>query len=439
MWSTHASSSDSSLLNLQRLVMLRGVFVVGQGVAVWVASNVLALIEPGSVLFFTLWSIIVVFAVFNLLTWWRLRLPKPVSEAELFSHVVLDVAVLTALLYLVGGSANPFASLLLLPLTIAVTALPGRYSRAMAVITVACYSLLMVFYLPLSATPTSHLADDFALHIWGMWFNFVLSVGLIIYFVMKMGNTLRESDHALAQARENTLRDERLIALGTLATGAAHELGTPLATMAMLVAEIESEIEQACANTPDLRDKFAIFRDQVMRCKDILTTMAISAGQVRAESGRLFALDHFLENILHQWQAMRPAVRAQYHAQGSRPAPLIVGDQTLSQAIINILNNAADASPDHVTIDAQWSADELRIEVCDCGAGFTPMTQAHAGKMLFTTKTPGSIEAGGLGLGLFLVHATLSRLGGSLRLYNREGGGACAHVVLPLAPLTVGP
>ena len=106
---------------------------------------------------------------------------------------------------------------------------------------------------------------------------------------------------------------------------------------------------------------------------------------------------------------------------------------------MNILNNAADASPDHVTIDAQWSADELRIEVCDRGTGFTPMTQARAGQMLFTTKTPGYIEAGGLGLGLFLVHATLSRLGGSLRLYNREGGGACAHVVLPLAPLTAGP
>ena len=431
MFTTSLPASDSSVLNLQRLVMLRSVFIAGQVLAVWVAGTALDITLP----FFAIVAIIAAYAVLNALTWWRLRLPQAVVDAELFGHLLLDVAVLTGLLYLAGGSANPFVSLLLLPLTIAVTALPGRYSWVMAAITVACYSALMVFYVPLSQDPAPHLAGDFALHVLGMWFNFVLSVGLITYFVMKMGNTLRERDRALAQARENALRDERLVALGTLATGAAHELGTPLATMAVLAKEMQAEVEQARANTPDMRDKLIILRDQVMRCKSILSTMAASVGQVRAESGQRFALDDYLKNIMHQWQAMRPAVIVQYHAHGAHPAPSIVGDQTLSQAIINILNNAADASPDHVTIDARWSVNELRMEICDRGAGLTPMTQARAGQMLFTTKVSDEIGAGGLGLGLFLAHATLGRFGGSVKLGNREGGGACTYVVLPLAQL----
>ncbi len=425
-------SSDSSLLNLQRLVMLRSVFIAGQILAVWVGSHALDIALPLS----ALGIIITAFAVLNVLTWWRLRQPQQVSEAELFGHLLLDVTVLTSLLYLAGGSANPFVSLLLLPLTIAVTALPGRYSWAMAAITVACYSLLMVVYVPLSHDRALHVTGDFALHVLGMWFNFVFSVLLITYFVMKMGNTLRARDHALAQARENALRDERLVALGTLATGAAHELGTPLATMAVLTREMENDMEQAYMHAsapPEMRDRLAILRDQVMRCKGILSSMAASAGQVRAESGRLFALDHYLESIVQQWQAQRPAVTVQYHAEGSCPAPLIVGEYTLAQAIMNILNNAADASPDHVAINAQWNVSELQLEICDRGAGLTPVAQERAGQMLFTTKTSDQAGGEGLGLGLFLAHATLGRFGGSVQLHNRDGGGACTRVVLPLA------
>ena len=426
----HPPVFDPSVLNLRRLVMLRSVLIVGQILAVWVASHALDVPLP----LVAIGTIIAAFVVLNVLTWWRLRLHHAVMESELFGHLLLDVAVLTGLLYLTGGSANPFVSLLLLPLTIAVTALPGRYSWAMAAITVACYSILMVFYVPLPRGHDAQFAGDFALHVLGMWFNFVLSAGIIAYFVLKMGNTLRERDRALAQAREKALRDERLVALGTLAAGAAHELGTPLATIAVLA----KDLEQACAAVnapPDMRDNLVVLRDQVARCKGILSTMAASAGQVRAESGQRFSLDSYLRNIVQQWQAMRPGIIVQYHADGSHPAPSIAGEKTLAQAIMNILNNAADASPEHVAIEARWSATELRMDICDRGEGLTPITQEHAGQMLFTTKAPDQ----GLGLGLFLAHATLSRFGGSVQLFNREGGGACTRVVLPLTQLMTAP
>ncbi len=412
-------SSRSSALNLQRLLALRGVAISCQVIAVLVAvyglDMPLPLPEAG--------IIIAVFVVLTLLAWARLKLPRPVTDQELFGHLLIDVAALTALLYFTGGSANPFVSLLLLPLTIAAAALPGAYSWVMAATCVACYSLLMVFYVPL---PHAH-NNDFNLHVLGMWFNFMLSAGLIAYFVVKMGNTLRERDQRLAEARENALRDERLVALGTLAAGAAHELGTPLATMAVLT----KELEQDYAALPEMTGKMRILRDQVNRCKGILSTMASSAGQARAESGHAVALDDYLEDVLKQWRNMRPAITVQPRWQGPLPAPRIVAEQTLTQAITNILNNAADASPDSVEVEGHWDAGELMLEVFDRGTGLTPATQARAGELLFTTKEPGQ----GLGLGLFLAHATISRFGGSVQLLNREGGGACTRVVLPLSNL----
>ena len=198
-------------------------------------------------------------------------------------HLFSDVLILAALLYFTGGSTNPFVSLFLLPLTLAAAALPGRYTWAIATAAVICYSFLMVWYFPI---PHQH-GINFNLHVLGMWFGFVLSAILISYFAVKMSATLRERDRALALARENALRDERLVSLGTLAAGAAHELGTPLATMAVLAKDLESE----CAGRPGVAEPFQVLRGQIARCKDILSQLAVSAGQARAEAGRDLALD----------------------------------------------------------------------------------------------------------------------------------------------------
>lgn len=418
---TKLSSSSSSALNLRRLVAFRGVVIAGQVLAVLVVAYGLGIPLP----LFPLLTISIAFAILNVLTIVRLKMASAVMDGELFGHLLLDVAALSALLYLTGGSSNPFVSLFLLSLTMTAVALPAIYTWAMAVITAVCYSALMVFYLPL---PHSH-GSDFNLHVLGMWFNFVLSAGLIAWFVVRMGNTVRERDRLLAQAREKALRDEQLVALGTLAAGAAHELGTPLATMAVLTKELAQEYD----SQPRTADKLSILRGQVDRCKGILTTMAASAGQVRAEAGRGLALDAYLQDILDQWRAMRPAVVIEHRWTGSRPAPRIVTEHTLTQAIVNILNNAADASPERVEVQGEWDESELRLTICDRGEGLTPDIQAQAGKALFTTKEPGQ----GLGLGLFLAHATIGRFGGNVHLFNREGGGACTRLVLPLTNLVI--
>lgn len=418
------SLSSSSAINLRRLVVLRCIVLAGQLLAVWFAVTSLHMPLPLR----PLMAIIAGMALLNFLTWLRMQRPWPVGENELFIHLALDVAVLTALLYFSGGSTNPFVILYLLPLALTAAALPAGYTWAMAAVTMICYTLLMFFNLPLPHSHDTH-GDDFGMHVMGMWLGFLLSAGLIAWFAVNMAETRRSRDRLLARMREDELRNERILALGTLAAGAAHELGTPLSTMAVLTKELERDAGDSAA----LRASLRVLREQIDRCKSILATLSASAGAARAEGGGSMPLEDYLDELLRDWKAIRLGVRAQHRFDGPRPSPLIVAEQTLSQAIVNILNNAADASPDNIEISAHWDEHELVLEICDRGAGLTPDAERAAGQPFFTTKAPGE----GLGLGLFLAHATLNRFGGSVRLYNREGGGVCTRLTLPLSNLRV--
>ena len=412
---------SSAAINLQRLVVYRYLVLAGLVIGMLVAVY-RDFILPWS----PLTAIIIIFAALNIIAWLRLRRRgSPVSELELFLHLLGDVLILAALLYFTGGSTNPFVSLFLLPLTLAAAALPGRFTWAVAAAAAICYSLLMIWYYPLPHEDGA----NFNLHVLGMWFGFMLSAILISYFAVKMSATLRERERALALARENALRDERLVALGTLAAGAAHELGTPLATMAVLAKDLEEE----CAAQPGMAEPFQVLRSQISRCKDILAQLAISAGQARAEAGRDQALENYLAELVAHWHRGRPAVDIHRTWEGTQPPPRIVADQTLTQAIINILNNAADASEHAVEVNGRWDDRELRLEICDRGAGMSDAAAVHAGEPFFTTKPPGR----GLGLGLFLAQSAIKRLGGSVELFNRQGGGACTRIVLPLPGLSM--
>ncbi len=414
----------SSLINLRRLLILRSMVILGWVVAVGVAHLLLRLEIP-------LWPLLAVIALWlvcNGYGWRRLGQCREVTEGEFLVQILLDVVMLAALLFLTGGASNPFTLLLLLPLTVAAAVLPARYSWLVAAITVFCYSMLLLFYTPFHLA-TGVTQDGFGVHVVGMWVGFVLSALLIAAFVVKMGATLRERDRVLAAAREQALRDERVVALGALAAGAAHELATPLGTIAMLARELEEE----CITDAEARERLQMLQSQVARCKQTLAGLSASAGQSQAEAGYQLALGRYLEQVLEQWQAMRPSAQITHHWQGPQAAPLIVAEQTLTQALISILNNAADASPQAVEVSATWDARQLSLDICDRGGGMAPVVTAAAGKVPFTTKGEGN----GLGLGLYLAYGVISRLDGEVRLYNRCHGGACVHVELPLAKLLV--
>ena len=285
-------------------------------------------------------------------------------------------------------------SLYLLPVVVAATLLSSILTWLVAALTVLCYTVIFV-YVPLPENHALH-GGGLSLHLIGMWFTFLLSAALIAHFTARMARSLRARDAMLAAAREDALRSEQIVALGTMAAGAAHELGTPLNTMTLLA----DELIDACCHDVQARQCVTELKTQIANCKQSITTLLAAAQHSRSEGGHAQPADEFLEDIFAKWQIIRPVAAVAYHWQGARPGPSILAEQTLGQAVINLLNNAA---------------------------GLSPHVQDRAGEPFFTTKPPGQ----GIGLGLFLANATIEKMGGSIELFSRSGGGTCTQVILP--------
>lgn len=422
---------------LQRLIALRAIAVFAQCATLALVHYFLEM----ELLWLPMLMCIAVLATLNLLSWLRLRSDYPVSNIELFAQLCLDVSALSVLLYYAGGSTNPFVSLYLLPLVIAAATLPQRYTWAMALITTACYTVLMRYY---QALPSAHAAgeehdmaamvghdhtmmqhampqdDAFNMHVIGMWLGFVISAAVVAYFVVKMASAVRERDEKLARAREETLRNERIVALGMQAASAAHEMGTPLSTLAVVIGELQHETDAL----PEWRESLTLLDGQVRNCKRILDKLLANAQDAAPASPQ--SLEQFMVETLNEWQLLRPTIQHHYHSSGTQPAPQLRIDPSLRAALLNLLNNAADASPDKIDIHVRWNDEYFTLEIQDHGQGLTPEAAANAGSAFFTTKKEGR------GLGLFLANATIEQLGGKVRLLNREGGGATTEVRLPL-------
>lgn len=436
---------------LTRLVALRRIEVLTQAVVLLLAVGWLRI--PLDVVAMT--TIIVLLAAINFVTGWRLEHGGPVSESEVFTHLAIDVGILALLLYFAGGSANPFVSLFLLPPTLAAAMLPARHAWAMAGLTLIAYTFLIFWNLPLPGPQgdlaqldallvratggvTDHTAHGtgFALHVLGMWLNFVISVGVVAFFLTRMALALKDRERELATARETALRDEQILSLGTFAAGAAHQLGTPLGTMAVVIRELE--LNQGI--DAELKEDLLLLREQVDRCKQTISQILASTGQTREESLRSIGLDAYLYRLLDEWQIIRPHARLDMTLHGEQPAPRIAADRTLEQAILNLLDNAADANGanhEALRFSAHWDAESCRIEILDRGPGLNAEAAQRLGDAFFSTKTDAGDQPGGIGIGLFLSNATVERFGGRVELCNRDDsrGGACTRVTLPLTRL----
>lgn len=340
-----------------------------------------------------------------------------VGETQLFVQLVTDIVALAVLMFLSGGAANPLISFLLPPVAFAALALPAPRVAVVAALAVLAYSLLNIFFIPLPIADAGRAAR---LHLAGMWFTFVLSVAMLAWFVVRMTASIRERDAQLAEIREKALRDERVVALGSLAAGAAHELSTPLATMAVLTGELEREKGLPEAVRADL----GVLRKQVTACKEIISGLAERAGAERLDSAAAVHVDQWLAAVFGRWRDLRPRVVADLEVTPMPTAVTVVADATLEQGLLNLFNNAADAGS-KVRVTANFDGANVMIEVRDDGPGFGSQVLARAG------RAPFPVHAGGSGIGLFLAHAAIARLGGQLTLRN-EGGGV-ATVSLPAA------
>lgn len=412
-FSCTADGADQ-LANLRRLVASRWIVLAALALLATAAPALLAIPLPQAPLF----ALLAVSTAFNGLVHWRLKSVARASSDELFTQLLFDIAALAALIFFSGGATNPLISLLLPPVAIAALTLAVPCVLAIGALAVAAYSLLLVVYVPLPMPDATRATQ---LHLVGMWLTFAVSAAMIAWFVVRMTRLVRERDAELAAAREQALRDERVLALGTLAAGAAHELGTPLATMSLLAGELAADAGLSAAGREDV----ALLRQQIGVCKEIITGLSRRAGAERLEQPPLQAADRWLDNLRQHWHAIRPQAASRLIVASDGAAPALVADPRLEQAVLNLLNNAANASAQPLEIRLSWCTATLCIDIRDRGPGFPPAVLANAGQRGLPA------HAGGSGIGLLLTRTAIEQLGGRLSLSNPDEGGALARIELP--------
>lgn len=406
--------------NLQRLCLIRCIAWAGEVIATIYAYRVLELALPYTAIAGVLAGSLLI-AIGSLL---RLRYPWPVTDLEFFLHLFADVLILSVLMYLSGGATNPFVSYFLIPLTIAAATLPPRYIYAVTGATLLAYTLLLFHYVPVELLqPTHHAHDGSGLnwHILGMWINFVVSAALITFFIVQMAHNLRQQDRILQSAREKNLRNEHIVGIAAMAANTTHALGTPLSTLAVLL----NEMAHSYRSDSKLQQDIVIMRQQIELCKTNLQGLMQAAERLQTEQHPVIAADLFFNQLLEQWQQSRPSACFSLKLDNALPAPSIANAPMLAQAIQNLLDNAADASPDRVDLSLNWNESAVIFRIRDYGPGIPLESADRIGKPFFTTKT------GGLGLGLFLSHATLDLFAGSVRLFNQPGSGTLTEVTIP--------
>lgn len=361
-------------------------------------------------------------ALVSILTLLRLSRRWPVTDFEYALQLSFDMLVHSVLLYYSGGPTNPFVSYYLVPLTIAAATLPWFYTAVLAGLAVSAYSVLLIWYEPLAAFEFELSTGLINLHMIGMWLNLAMSAGLISLFVVRMAAALRQHAEHLAERREQSIRDAQLLGIASVAAGAAHELSTPLSTMSVLLKDLRTDYPD-----PQLQEDLALLQEQVKMCKDSLQHMVRRAEHSRIQPLQDEQVDLWLKSLLARWQLMRPEASWQLLPLPDRAAPLIKASPELGQAVLNLLNNAADACAEGIQIALEWDQRRLRLSVRDYGPGVPLHIAEHLGTAFVTTK-----GKKGFGLGLFLSHAAVQRMGGSVKLFNQDGGGTLAEVILPI-------
>lgn len=359
-------------------------------------------------------------AAFALFAFWRLQRPWPISLAEAFGHVAVDIVVLTWLLYFSGGATNPFVSLLVMPIALAAAALPLRYVVAVALLAGASYVMLIALHVDLP--PLHARVGAFNLHVAGSTISFAVTAAVLAFFIARLARTLRDREVEVQHERERALRDEGILAIATQAAGTAHELNTPLSTIRTLLAELRREQ----AGNPALSDDLSLLSGQADRCRDILRELvAVGRRQLIGAPQRL-PLSEFVEDCTNQFHLLRPEVELRVNLVKGAETRFIEALPSLRHALINLLSNAGDASlaVDKATIDldVSVSGDSVEFGVRDHGTGIAPGT----GVAFQTSKRDG------LGLGLTLAHATAERLGGELTAAHPAGGGLLQQLRIPL-------
>lgn len=420
-----ALSKQENLLHALTLIRLRWFAIGAQTLTGVLASQLLQLpVRIGDFLLVILAEIL-----FNLIAHLRVRANDEPTERWLMGSIAFDLFALTNLLFVSGGAFNPFTTLYVIQVAIASVMLPTRKTAVIVALSSLGFAAL---YLSPSTVLGIPQADGlgyqvFVLdryHLAGMWVAHLVASISVAFFTGRLSAQRRIHQHKAGQAALHAERSRRLASLAALATGAAHEIATPLSTIAVAASELE-DIAGSLDHHEDILEDAQLIRREVARCRSILDRMAVESGYVRGQSVTVRRLDEFLEDTFTR---VHHASRVEVHqeVEASMAHPLLNG--ALAHALAAVLNNATLATPRQVQLRIQQTSQLLIFEVEDDGVGMSPEVIAHATEPFFTTRDAGR----GMGLGLFLAYNVTKTLHANLQIDSELGVGTTVRFELPL-------
>lgn len=336
-----------------------------------------------------------------------------------------DILQISGLLFLTGGLGNPFAFLLIAPVVVSATGLSARHTLVLGALAILCASVIAVFHYPLPWPVLQEFRLPFVYSV-GIWIALVLTLTFMAIYAFRVAEEARQMADALAATELVLAREQHLNALDGLATAAAHELGTPLATIYLAAKELADEFEAGDIRGEDV----SLIRSQAERCRTILRQLT-SLSSERDETYQRMPVSQLIEDVIDPHRGAGVPIHTE--ADGSGPEPVGTRNAAIRYGLTNLLENAIDFARSSVEVSASWDADTLSISIQDDGPGFSPDILAKIGDPYVSvrgnrpTAKPGG---GGLGLGIFIAKTLLERTGARLQLENRSPGQRGARIVI---------
>jgi two-component system sensor histidine kinase RegB len=412
------STLDAPQIVLAWLTWLRWLAVVGQVTATLIAHFALGVHLPIGLVF----AIIAATFITNLGLYAESRRAR-VGSRIVPAVMVLDVLLLTAILALTGGPSNPFCTLYIVHVVLAVVLLGTRWTWIIAALSAACYAVL--FLTGFGAENPIDQLPEWARAV-GQWTSLTLVAVLIAYFIGAMHRAVLSRDQQLAAMRERNERSARFAAVTALAAGAAHELGSPLGTIAVVAKALEIAAKKAGVGD-DITEDAMLIRTEVDRCRAILDRMRLEVGDDLRYTTRVVTAQEFIDESKDDLiEDRKRRVRSEV-AVGAEQFYLT--SRSILRAVGVLLRNAFEASPPDATVLMKLRHDgkNLICEVVDRGGGMPPDVLKRAGEPFFTTKEMGR----GMGMGLFLVKLVIENNDGRMELQSTPGQGTLARLVFP--------
>ena len=411
-------------LRFDTLMRLRWLAVAGQTIA-------LVIVHWGLGFAFPLWpalAIVAVTALTNLALRLRYTGAQRLGDEMAGALLAFDLIQLSLLLYLTGGIDNPFCVLFLAPVLVSTTALSPRTTLLLGGLAAGLVTLLAFFHYPLPWYPGEPIAPS-ALYRVSEWIALVLALAFIGGYALRLAHETRQLSDALTATELVLAREQHLSALDGLAAAAAHELGTPLATIALVVRELERELPPGDSRADDIK----LLREQSERCRDILRRLT-SLGSGDAPFDRM-PLSHLLEEVVVPHRPFGIDIAIDLPVERGNE-PVIARNPGLLYGLGNLVENAVDFANKAVTVSARWTEHEVTIVVTDDGPGFAPTVIGRIGEPFVTKRgrgAGGGDASAGLGLGVFIAKTLLERTGATLSLRNRAApeAGAVVRVSWP--------